>query len=76
MEFVSVVSELEEVTSSSELWDSKKVFVFYFNSFYNKGNFAWGSEGVTRKAKIVDIVYHASNNELVRTKTLTRGSIV
>ncbi|KAJ8982056.1 hypothetical protein NQ317_001465 [Molorchus minor] len=35
------------------------------------GNFAWGSEGTARKTRIIDVVYNASNNELVRTKTLT-----
>ncbi|CAD8087446.1 unnamed protein product [Paramecium sonneborni] len=40
------------------------------------GNFCWGSEGIAKKAKIVEVVYHPSNNELVRTKTLTRGVIV
>ncbi|XP_045602242.1 small ribosomal subunit protein eS8 [Procambarus clarkii] len=40
------------------------------------GNFAWGSEGQTRKTRIVDVVYNASNNELVRTKTLVKNAIV
>ncbi|CAK62367.1 unnamed protein product (macronuclear) [Paramecium tetraurelia] len=40
------------------------------------GNISWGSQGVAKKAKIVEVVYHPSNNELVRTKTLTRGVIV
>ncbi len=30
----------------------------------------------TRKARILDTVYNASNNELVRTKTLVKGSII
>ena len=30
----------------------------------------------TRKTKIIDVVYNASNNELVRTKTLVKGAIV
>ncbi|KAJ7163624.1 ribosomal protein S8e/ribosomal biogenesis NSA2 [Mycena crocata] len=34
------------------------------------GNFAWGSEHVTRKTRIIGVVYNASNNELVRTNTL------
>jgi len=42
----------------------------------NEGNFAWASEGVARKTKIVDVVYNASNNELVRTKTLVKNAIV
>lgn len=40
------------------------------------GNFAWASEGVARKTRIADVVYNASNNELVRTKTLVKNSIV
>merc|ERR1711937_206702 len=30
----------------------------------------------TRKCKIMDVVYNASNNELVRTKTLVKNAIV
>ncbi|KAG5463729.1 MAG: ribosomal protein S8e-domain-containing protein, partial [Olpidium bornovanus] len=40
------------------------------------GNFSWGSESVTRKTRLVDVVYNASNNELVRTKTLVKNAIV
>ncbi|KAI9099245.1 ribosomal protein S8e/ribosomal biogenesis NSA2 [Phlyctochytrium arcticum] len=40
------------------------------------GNFAWGSEAATRKARIVRVVYNASNNELVRTNTLVKGAII
>ncbi|CAO2586443.1 40S ribosomal protein S8 [Lemmus lemmus] len=40
------------------------------------GNFSWGSECCTRKTRIIDIVYNASNNELVRTKTLVKNCIV
>ncbi len=40
------------------------------------GNFSWGSETITRKTRLVDVVYNASNNELVRTKTLVKGAIV
>lgn len=40
------------------------------------GNFCWASEQVSRKTKIIDVVYNASNNELVRTKTLVKGCIV
>ncbi|XP_042856747.1 40S ribosomal protein S8-like [Penaeus japonicus] len=40
------------------------------------GNFSWGSEGQTRKTRLVDVVYNASNNELVRTKTLVKNAIV
>ncbi|KAF8388487.1 hypothetical protein HHK36_027159 [Tetracentron sinense] len=40
------------------------------------GNYSWGSEAVTRKTRIVDVVYNASNNELVRTQTLVKSAIV
>lgn len=40
------------------------------------GNYSWGSESVTRKTRIVAVVYNASNNELVRTNTLVKGCIV
>eukprot|EP00996_Jenningsia_fusiforme_P003644 NODE_4438_length_807_cov_596.246702_g4104_i0.p2 GENE.NODE_4438_length_807_cov_596.246702_g4104_i0~~NODE_4438_length_807_cov_596.246702_g4104_i0.p2 ORF type:complete len:226 (+),score=44.31 NODE_4438_length_807_cov_596.246702_g4104_i0:69-746(+) len=40
------------------------------------GNYSWGSEGIARKARILDVVYNASNNELVRTKTIVKGCIV
>jgi len=40
------------------------------------GNFAWASERCTRKTRIIDVVYNASNNELVRTKTLVKNCIV
>jgi small subunit ribosomal protein S8e len=40
------------------------------------GNFSWGSEAITRKTRLIDVVYNASNNELVRTKTLVKGAIV
>merc|ERR1712098_317085 len=42
----------------------------------DSGNFAWGSESVARKTRIIDIVYNACNNELVRTKTLVKHAIV
>ena len=53
------------------------------------GNFSWGTEsmfwtvfkanlssGITKKSRILDVVYNASNNEMVRTKTLVKGAIV
>ncbi|KAL0489093.1 ribosomal protein S8 [Acrasis kona] len=42
----------------------------------NSGNYAWGSEGIAHKTRILDVVYNASNNELVRTKTIVKGAIV
>ncbi|KAG0077527.1 40S ribosomal protein [Linnemannia elongata] len=40
------------------------------------GNFSWGSEAISRKTRIVAVVYNASNNELVRTGTLVKNAIV
>jgi small subunit ribosomal protein S8e len=40
------------------------------------GNFSWGSEAVTRKTRVLDVKYNASNNELVRTQTLVKNAIV
>ncbi|KAL4120254.1 hypothetical protein QTP88_012982 [Uroleucon formosanum] len=42
----------------------------------DQGNFAWGSEGISAKTRIIDVIYNASNNELVRTKTLVKNAIV
>merc|ERR1712032_1764789 len=42
----------------------------------DSGNFSWGTEVCTRKVRILDVTYNASNNELVRTKTLVKGCIV
>ncbi|CAN1269305.1 40S ribosomal protein S8 [Linum perenne] len=40
------------------------------------GNFSWGSEARSCKTRLLDVVYNASNNELVRTQTLVKGAIV
>merc|ERR1719389_170087 len=40
------------------------------------GNFSWGSEAQARKCRIIDVVYNATNNELVRTNTLVKNCIV
>lgn len=42
----------------------------------DSGNFAWGSEGVTRKVRVIAVAFHPSNNELVRTNTLTKAAVV
>merc|ERR1712039_105875 len=42
----------------------------------DSGNFSWGSEAMTAKTRILDTVYNATNNELVRTKTLVKNAIV
>jgi len=36
------------------------------------GNFSWGSEAVTRKTRLLDVVYNASNNEMVRARAAPR----
>merc|ERR1712014_337880 len=40
------------------------------------GNFSWGSENCTWEVRILDVVYNASSNELVRTKTLLKNTII
>ncbi|MBW0475717.1 hypothetical protein O181_015432 [Austropuccinia psidii MF-1] len=40
------------------------------------GNFSWGSERVTRKTRVIAVVYNSTNNELVRTNTLVKGAII
>ena len=42
----------------------------------DSGNFSWGTEVNTQKVRILDVLYNASNNELVRTKTLVKGAII
>jgi len=54
---------VEEITKK-ELWDLISEI------------FSWGSENCARRTRIVDVVYNASNIELVRTKTLVAGAIV
>jgi len=40
------------------------------------GNYAWPGEAITRKCRILDVAYNATNKEFVRTNTLVKGSIV
>lgn len=40
------------------------------------GNFSWGSEAISRKARICDVVYHPSDNEFTRNKTVVKNSII
>jgi len=42
----------------------------------DNGTFAWGSESVTRKTRVLKVVYNATNNELVRTNTVVKNCIV
>jgi small subunit ribosomal protein S8e len=40
------------------------------------GNYSWAGESVTRKTRVLKVVYNSTNNELVRTNTLVKGSII
>lgn len=42
----------------------------------DQGNFVWQSESFAAKTRVLDVVYNATNNELVRTKTIVKNSIV
>ena len=42
----------------------------------DQGNFTWSSEAFSAKTRVLDVVYNATNNELVRTKTIVKNSIV
>lgn len=42
----------------------------------DSGNFSWGSESVARKTRVIGVVFHPSNNELVRTNTLTKAAVI
>jgi len=42
----------------------------------DSGNFSWGSEGIARKVRVIAVSFHPSNNELVRTNTLTKSAVV
>lgn len=42
----------------------------------DSGNFSWGSEAISRKARICDVVYHPSDNEFTRNKTVVKNSII
>merc|ERR1719160_1045594 len=42
----------------------------------DSGNYSWGSENCAKKVRVLDTVYNATSNELVRTKTLLKNTIV
>lgn len=42
----------------------------------DSGNYSWGSEAITKRARVLDVVYHPTSNDLVRTQTLTKSAIV
>ena len=75
--------EMGRQPSMTKLGDQKVVNVRGRGSGYkyralklNEGNFMWISEGVSRKCKILEVLYNSSNNELVRTQTLVKNCIV
>nr|ADD37914.1 40S ribosomal protein S8 [Lepeophtheirus salmonis] len=41
-----------------------------------QGSYSWGTQAISRKTRIIDVVYNASSNEMVRTKTLVKNAIV
>merc|ERR1712166_1226675 len=42
----------------------------------DSGNLAWPTESVTKRTRVLNVVYNASNNELLRTNTLVKGCII
>ncbi|KLT44435.1 40S ribosomal protein S8 [Cutaneotrichosporon oleaginosum] len=42
----------------------------------DSGNFAWGSEAITRKTRLIAVRYNTTNNELLRTQTLVKSAVV
>ncbi|KAH0475091.1 MAG: uncharacterized protein KVP18_005195, partial [Porospora cf. gigantea A] len=40
------------------------------------GSFSWASEGVSREARILEVRYSSVSNELVRTNSLTKSTVV
>ena len=40
------------------------------------GNISWATEVITRKCRILRVVYNSANNDFVRTNTLTKNAIV
>ena len=52
------------------------LFCFTSVGFTSVGFTSVGFTAITRKSRILDVVYNASNNELVRTKTLVKNCIV
>jgi len=51
-------------------------FIKYRALKLDHGNYCWPGEAVTKKTRILGVVYNATSNELVRTNTLVKGSIV
>ncbi len=40
------------------------------------GNFTWASQAMHKKTRVIDVLYNATNRELVKTKTLVKNTIV
>jgi len=40
------------------------------------GSFSWSSEAVSRKARIISVVYSSCNNDYVRTNTLVKSNVL
>lgn len=55
--------------------DVNEIKLFYVFELFWSNNTCLCT-GCTRKTRIIDVVYNASNNELVRTKTLVKNCIV
>lgn len=50
---------------------------FKFHALHlDTGNYSWGSEAVSRKTRILDVVYNANNELVMRTQTLVKSAIV
>lgn len=52
------------------------IWQLHINCLCQFANLCYLFTGVSRKARIIDVVYNASNNELVRTKTLVKNAII
>jgi small subunit ribosomal protein S8e len=75
--------ELARQSSNTKIGSKKISMVRVRGGNYKKralsleiGNFSYLSLNVTRKTKIISVVYNSTNNELVRTNTLVKGSII
>jgi len=51
-------------------------FVKYRALRLDHGNYSWPGEAVTRKSRILGVVYNATSNEIVRTNTLVQGDVI
>jgi len=40
------------------------------------GSFSWSGEAISRKTRIIGVVYNSTNPEFVRTNTLVKGSVI